>query len=669
MRVMHVALGGCLKAPPVNFGLTEDTGGHIAYVLGAAQAQAEHPDVAHVDIVTRAFVDPLLGSIYDRAEERVGPRLSILRLRTEERAYLTKEALVNALPHLERAFLDLLEAMPQKPDVIHAHFADAARLARAAHDRFGMAWVYTPHSLALEKAGGEKDARRVEAERSAIQTAQAIVVSSRDEGERQVMRYCPDAAGRVHRVSPGVCLLPAQGTRRAEQLIGAFLRNPDKPIVLAVARPVRKKNLAALVRAFATEPRLRRRANLVIVPGLRRAISEGPQEQAAVVQELFDLVDAHDLWGHVALPRRHDAEDVRALYELAARDGVFANPALHEPFGLTIVEAAQAGVPVVATRSGGPASILADLGAGQLVDPEDPEALAQALMKSLDDPERGANRRRAQNRARALYRWSAWAQEVQPIYAALSGAAPVAPRRLRHILASDIDDTLTGDRAAARRFGDWAASRADVAFMVATGRSISEARRVIAAWGLPCPDTMITSVGSEIWRATGQGGYALCADYARHVSTGWQGNAVAELVAELGIESQGAQDQRRWKRSFFGTAEEARLIRASLAARGLAAHVIHSHDRLIDVLPAQAGKSAALTFEAKRHGLQMADCIAAGDSGNDLDMLRACGRPILPANARDGIVEALSGRGYLSALPYAAGVLDGLDHVLAVQNA
>lgn len=669
MRVMHLALGGCLKAPPVNYGLTEDTGGHIAFVLGAAQAQAAQPEVAHVDIVTRAFSDPLLGSGYGRLEERVGAHLSILRLRTKERAYLSKEALANALPELEGAFLDLLEAMVQKPDVLHAHFADAARLAHAAHRRFGIPWVYTPHSLALEKAGGENDAHRVEAERRAIRTAHAIVVSSRDEAERQIMRYCPDAAGRVHRVSPGVSLLPAQGTGRAEQLIRPFLRDPAKPIVLAVARPVRKKNLAMLVRAFAAEPRLRRRANLVIVPGLRRSLCDGPQEQVAVVQELFDLVDAHDLWGHVALPRRHDAQDVRALYELAARDGVFANPALHEPFGLTIVEAAQAGVPVVATQSGGPASILADLGAGQLVDPENPAALARALLKSLDDPDRDSQRLRAQSRARDLYRWSAWAQEVQPIYKALSGADPVAPARVRHILASDIDDTLTGDRAAARRFGEWARSHADVAFMVATGRSVSEARRVIAAWGLPCPDTMITSVGSEIWRATGQGAYALCPEYARHVSQDWQAEAVARVIAGLGIESQGPQDQRRWKRSFFGTAEEACRIRAALAARGLAAHVIHSHDRLIDVLPAQAGKSAALRFEAARLGLQMADCIAAGDSGNDLDMLRACGRPILPANARDGIVEALSGRGYLSRQPFAAGVLDGLDHVLAVRHA
>ena len=39
MFVMQIALGGCLKAPPIPYGLTDDTGGHIAYVLAASRAE------------------------------------------------------------------------------------------------------------------------------------------------------------------------------------------------------------------------------------------------------------------------------------------------------------------------------------------------------------------------------------------------------------------------------------------------------------------------------------------------------------------------------------------------------------------------------------------------------------------------------------------------------
>ena len=69
MRIMHISLGGCLSAPPVKYGMTEDTGGHIAYVLGAAMAQAKLPEVEEVTIVTRLFDAPELG--------RKGLRLSV----------------------------------------------------------------------------------------------------------------------------------------------------------------------------------------------------------------------------------------------------------------------------------------------------------------------------------------------------------------------------------------------------------------------------------------------------------------------------------------------------------------------------------------------------------------------------------------------------------------
>ena len=76
--------------------------------------------------------------------------------------------------------------------------------------------------------------------------------------------------------------------------------------------------------------------------------------------------------------------------ERAAAGGVFVNPALHEPFGLTLIEAAAAGVPVVATCNGGPAEIVSTIGHGALVDPRDPAGIAKAIKGIIDDPARHA---------------------------------------------------------------------------------------------------------------------------------------------------------------------------------------------------------------------------------------------------------------------------------------
>lgn len=65
--------------------------------------------------------------------------------------------------------------------------------------------------------------------------------------------------------------------------------------------------------------------------------------------------------------------------------GVFINPALVEPFGLTLIEATAYGLPVVATKNGGPVDILKALNNGLLVDPHDQKAVADALLKLLAD--------------------------------------------------------------------------------------------------------------------------------------------------------------------------------------------------------------------------------------------------------------------------------------------
>ena len=149
MHIMHVALGGCLKAPPVDFGITQDTGGHIAYILGAAAAQAKRDAAARVTIVTRAFDDPALGAVHALEFERVAERLHVRRLRTAEPRYLTKAALVAELPALREAFARLVDEDP--PDVVHAHFADAFDVAVDAARRHGARLLYTPHSLSLNK--------------------------------------------------------------------------------------------------------------------------------------------------------------------------------------------------------------------------------------------------------------------------------------------------------------------------------------------------------------------------------------------------------------------------------------------------------------------------------------------------------------------------------------
>jgi len=72
----------------------------------------------------------------------------------------------------------------------------------------------------------------------------------------------------------------------------------------------------------------------------------------------------------MAVPKSHDFEhEVPELYRIAAESrGAFVNSAFNEPFGLTLIEAAASGLPVVTTDDGGPRDILNNLDNGILVD-------------------------------------------------------------------------------------------------------------------------------------------------------------------------------------------------------------------------------------------------------------------------------------------------------------
>lgn len=419
---MHIALGGCLRAPPVRYGATTDTGGHIAYVLAAAKAQSAYDAIAEITLVTRRFDDPRLGTIHSRPFERVGAKVQIARFATHNHRYLEKEALAAELPIFTTRFIDWLERAPRLPNVIHAHFADAAAVALAAREHLGIPFVYTPHALGKDKARRckcEGMSARIAAEQRAIETADAVIVSTRDEAEQQVAAYGVDGSEhRVHVVAPGVPIFTG-GTRIMPPLDFA---EAHRPIVLAIARPTHRKNLVAIARAFAGS-RLRDRANLVILAGQHEASAFGAEERD-VLAALRGILETQALSGRVALPPRHSSADVRDLYSLAARSGgVFVSPALHEPFGLTLLEAGAAGLPVVATAHGGAADIIRLVGHGLTVDPHGRDAIAAACLRIIDDEHLHRRLSAAGARCEDVFSWERYGQRSIEIYAAVAKAA------------------------------------------------------------------------------------------------------------------------------------------------------------------------------------------------------------------------------------------------------
>jgi len=661
--ILHLALGGCLKSPPVHYGITADTGGHIAYILDAAAAQADNIDTDQVSIVTRLFEDEGLAPDHAVTSERVSPRLTIDRIATADRRYLEKDALAQDMPAFTEAFCAHLARLPRLPDVIHAHFSDAAAVAAEARRRFAIPFVYTPHALGIDKRTQQGSCpaldARIAAEERAIAQADAIIVSTRDEADRQVRAYASSMPAHTHCIPPGVpsrVAAPAEPAPTLADRLDQWLDVSARPIILAIARPVAKKNLIGLARAYAASPALQAVANLVILAGQH----DGPAspEERGVLDALRVVAAQPAMRGRFALPPTHDGRDVAALYDRAAKGGVFVNPAFHEPFGLTLIEAAAAGVPVVATQAGGPREIVAALCHGLLIDPRDDDAIADACLTLLTDAGRHARMSDAGRRGVLRYDWGRYAEESLALYARL----PRAPA----LLASDIDHTLTGCPAGAHAFAQWRRD-SDLPFVVATGRSFAMARMILSQWGLPEPDAFITDVGTRIM-LKGQRGWHECPVYAARLNDGWDRKAVAAALKPLRLRPQPRDTAGPHKLSFFGTADDAERVRAALAERDLAAKVVYSHGRLIDVLAPLGGKAAAVAAYARRLDLSLGACVAAGDSGNDVDMLEACGHAIVVGNASDELAGLVARDGLMRVKGHHAhGVLEGLERLSLTQ--
>lgn len=100
---------------------------------------------------------------------------------------------------------------------------------------------------------------------------------------------------------------------------------------------------------------------------------------------------------------------------------LFVSAARSEPFGLAIVEAMAAGLPVVATASEGAVEIIEDGITGKLVPPNDPEALAEAINLLADPLECSRLGRNAQLAARERYSLARMASDTERVYREVLG--------------------------------------------------------------------------------------------------------------------------------------------------------------------------------------------------------------------------------------------------------
>lgn len=272
----------------------------------------------------------------------------------------------------------LMRAMTAPPDLIHAHLAYPDGLA-AAHlgRRLGCPVIISVHGHDVrELPDANPRWRRLVA--AALEASSAVIASSADVRTRLLDLGTPES--KIHFVPQGVdCQLFRPDATRTPGDGGWQL--------LYVGRFDTRKGLEVLLEAI---PLLRRRDDLRLKLIGGSPVSGATDAFRAHVDrlELTDCVEFADQLPWTAMPAQMAAADLLVL------------PSFYDSFGIVLIEAMACGLPVVATRCGGPEDIVVDE-VGKLVKVGDAESLAagiEAVLDRYDQYDREEIRRRAEER-------------------------------------------------------------------------------------------------------------------------------------------------------------------------------------------------------------------------------------------------------------------------------
>ena len=699
IRLLHLHLHGLFRSKNLELGRDADTGGQTLYVLELIKSLAYRAEVEQVDVVTRQIHDRRVSDDYGVSEELICPGARILRFPFGPRRYMRKELL---WPHLEQLADQLVTHLRQPGhavDWIHAHYADAGHVGALVSQRLGIPLVFTGHSLGREKqrrlleSGLNRDqietnysiSRRIEAEERTLAQADLVITSTRQEAEQQYARYGHFHPEQAEVVPPGVDanrFFPRSSSQEFDDLkslLQPFLREPDRSPLLAISRAVRRKNIPALVEAYGRSPVLRQRHNLVMVLGCREDSRQLERQQRDVIQQVFDLVDRFDLYGKVAYPKQHSPDQIPALYRWAAsRGGLFVNPALTEPFGLTLLEAAACGLPMVATDDGGPRDIQARCENGLLADVTDPGALQAALEQAGSDGDRW--RRWSDNAVEAVNRHFSWDAHVCRYLALMqqrssvvqkpepmaSQCSDVVPSRL---LVLDLDNNLelpqdqALDALRTRLRAQMSASTCGL--VILTGRSLAQARQRYSELHLPDPLVWITRAGTEIhYQST------LTSDttWQQRIAQSWNRESVLAAMDDLQdhVTLQDPEHQGPFKVSYLLRAVNPGLL--SLVHQRLRRDGLQATPQLrchwyLDVVPQRASRSEAIRFLALSWGLPFEQILVVASQQGDAELLEGLPATVVPADHDPSLIRHQhQQRIYVSTRANVAAVLDGLHH-------
>src|SRR5213596_3461676 len=287
-------------------------------------------------------------------------------------------------------------------DLIHAHDWVVGRAAVELKNGLGLPLISTIHATEIGRGGsldGEYRRKVRDIERLLVDQSDGIICCS-----NYMLDHIQHQLGAVNakiRVIPNGVEVSRFKRDSQPRLIPTGV-SENRKVILYVGRSVREKGIFTLIEAFDELRNRGKDVSLVFV-------GEGPMKEDLAKEILWRrLSDRVRLAGFV---------DERRLVSLYNSSDAFVLPSHYEPFGMVALEAMASRVPVVVSDVGGLSEIVEDGITGVKVPSSDPHALAEGILRVLDNRE--LSERLKENAYQAVqerYRWDLIAEKTLEAY-------------------------------------------------------------------------------------------------------------------------------------------------------------------------------------------------------------------------------------------------------------
>jgi len=356
----------------------KDTGGMNVYVRDLTRYLGQLG--VHVDVYTRSQDEHVPHVLHD-----LGYGNRVVHIPAGKEVPLPKQEWQNYLPEFTTNILEFASTKCIQYDLIHSHYWLSGIAARDLQAAWKVPIVHMFHTLGVmkqrvarinEETEGEY---RLKGERDVLGISDRIVVSTPAEFAQLQWLYQCDTR-KVTIIPPGVDTsrfypIPKD---EAKEYIGL---STQQPILLYVGRIEPLKGIDTLIQALAIMRRSGSEVCLTIIGGDPEDSTYDRDSEVSRLKTISEQAGVADVI--TFLGKR--SQDSLPYYYSAAEAVVV--PSHYESFGMVALEAMACGVPVVASQVGGLAFLVQDGVTGFTVPVDEPEALADRLMRCVNQPD------------------------------------------------------------------------------------------------------------------------------------------------------------------------------------------------------------------------------------------------------------------------------------------